>query len=109
MIPLKPDQMVLSGYGNSYIVHRLENHPAAVRSAVNNTVHLPYAAVRGEVDAMGTGYSHLNLSEKNFFFKRKDRDFCLCSWRTSWRDSKSISIWVLFTAWPTIGLQGGLH
>jgi len=35
------------------LVASLENHPAAVRSAVNNTVRLPYAAVRGEVDSLG--------------------------------------------------------
>ena len=45
------------------LVASLENHPAAVRSAVNHTVRLPYAAVRGEVDSLGTRHPPLNLPE----------------------------------------------
>ena len=64
--------MVLSGFLNSScIVNSLENHPAAVRSAHLNTVRLPYAAVRGEVDSLGTGHFDLNLSELNLSFKEK--------------------------------------
>ena len=40
-------------FSPSSIVFSLENHPAAVRSSDLNSVRLPYAAVRGEVDSLG--------------------------------------------------------
>ena len=40
----------------------LENHPAAIRSADLNTVRLPYAAVRGEVNSLGTAHAHQDMN-----------------------------------------------
>ena len=89
----------------------LENHPAAIRSADLNTVRLPYAAVRGEVNSLGTGHlnSDLNLIWNYSFSKGKTVTSAYAPGELQGVIQKVVVIRFKVTTYLTNSVQGGVH